>query len=115
MMPVCYHKCMTETMSGTPGPSRLDRRKARTRGALIAAAREMLASRDPPVCTISVGALAHLQAVGGRQHIELAGTTKRPAGSLVRDEEARRARSNFSDAHDPVKSGMGAVPGKSRS
>ena len=47
MMSACYHGCMSETMSGAPGPSRLDRRKARTRGALIAAAREMLASRDP--------------------------------------------------------------------
>jgi len=39
-------------MSGTPGPNRLDRRKARTRGALIAAAREMLASRDPAEVSI---------------------------------------------------------------
>ena len=39
-------------MSGAPGPSRLDRRKARTRGALIAAAREMLASRDPAEVSI---------------------------------------------------------------
>ena len=43
---------MTETMSGATGPSRLDRRKARTRGALIAAAREMLASRDPAEVSI---------------------------------------------------------------
>ena len=43
---------MTETMSGAHGPSRLDRRKARTRGALIAAAREMLASRDPAEVSI---------------------------------------------------------------
>jgi len=39
-------------MSGAPGPNRLDRRKARTRGALIAAAREMLASRDPAEVSI---------------------------------------------------------------
>ena len=39
-------------MSGAPGQSRLDRRKARTRSALIAAAREMLASRDPAEVTI---------------------------------------------------------------
>jgi len=39
-------------MSGAPGQSRLDRRKARTRGALIAAAREMLASRDPAEVSI---------------------------------------------------------------
>jgi len=39
-------------MSGASGPSRLDRRKARTRGALIAAAREMLASRDPAEVSI---------------------------------------------------------------
>ena len=44
--------CMSETISGVPGPSRLDRRKARTRSALIAAAREMLASRDPAEVTI---------------------------------------------------------------
>jgi AcrR family transcriptional regulator len=43
---------MSETMSGASGPSRLDRRKARTRGALIAAAREMLASRDPAEVSI---------------------------------------------------------------
>ena len=43
---------MSETISGVPGPSRLDRRKARTRGALIAAAREMLASRDPAEVSI---------------------------------------------------------------
>jgi len=52
VMSACYHECMTETMSGAPGPSRLDRRKARTRGALIAAAREMLASRDPAEVSI---------------------------------------------------------------
>src|SRR6516164_8270577 len=39
-------------MSRASGPSRLDRRKARTRGALIAAAREMLASRDPAEVSI---------------------------------------------------------------
>jgi len=39
-------------MCGASGPSRLDRRKARTRGALIAAAREMLASRDPAEVSI---------------------------------------------------------------
>ena len=39
-------------MSGPAGPGRLDRRKARTRGALIAAAREMLASRDPAEVSI---------------------------------------------------------------
>ena len=44
--------CMSETMGGTPGSNRLDRRKARTRGALIAAAREMLASRDPAEVSI---------------------------------------------------------------
>jgi len=43
---------MSETTSGVPGPNRLDRRKARTRGALIAAAREMLASRDPAEVSI---------------------------------------------------------------
>ena len=43
---------MSETMSGAPGPNRLDRRKARTRGALVTAAREMLASRDPAEVSI---------------------------------------------------------------
>ena len=51
-MELCYRECMSETMSGAAGPSRLDRRKARTRGALIAAAREMLASRDPAEVSI---------------------------------------------------------------
>ncbi len=34
-------------MTDTAAPNRLDRRKARTRAALVAAARELLASRDP--------------------------------------------------------------------
>src|SRR6516225_717521 len=43
---------MSKTMSGAPSQSRLDRRKARTRGALVTAAREMLASRDPAEVSI---------------------------------------------------------------
>jgi len=39
---------MTESVA----PSRLDRRKARTRAALVAAARELLASRDPAEVSI---------------------------------------------------------------
>ena len=41
---------MTETE--TPAANRLDRRKARTRAALVAAARELLASRDPAEVSI---------------------------------------------------------------
>jgi AcrR family transcriptional regulator len=41
---------MTETE--TPATNRLDRRKARTRAALVAAARELLASRDPAEVSI---------------------------------------------------------------
>jgi AcrR family transcriptional regulator len=41
---------MTETE--TAAPNRLDRRKARTRAALVAAARELLASRDPAEVSI---------------------------------------------------------------
>ena len=41
---------MTETE--TPAANRLDRRKARTRAALVAAAREQLASRDPAEVSI---------------------------------------------------------------
>jgi AcrR family transcriptional regulator len=41
---------MTETE--TPAGNRLDRRKARTRAALVAAAREVLASRDPAEVSI---------------------------------------------------------------
>ena len=41
---------MTETE--TAAPNRLDRRKARTRAALLAAARELLASRDPAEVSI---------------------------------------------------------------
>jgi AcrR family transcriptional regulator len=41
---------MTETR--TPAVNRLDRRKARTRAALLAAAREVLASRDPAEVSI---------------------------------------------------------------
>jgi AcrR family transcriptional regulator len=41
---------MTETE--TAAPNRLDRRKARTRAALVSAARELLASRDPAEVSI---------------------------------------------------------------
>jgi AcrR family transcriptional regulator len=43
---------MADTIGHAPSQSRLDRRKARTRGALIAAAREMLASSDPAEVSI---------------------------------------------------------------
>jgi hypothetical protein len=36
----------------TPAANRLDRRKVRTRAALVAAARELLASRDPAEVSI---------------------------------------------------------------
>ena len=39
-------------MTDTGAPNRLDRRKARTRAALVAAARELLASRDPAEVSI---------------------------------------------------------------
>jgi AcrR family transcriptional regulator len=39
-------------MTDTAAPNRLDRRKARTRAALVAAARELLASRDPAEVSI---------------------------------------------------------------
>ena len=43
-----YHATVTDTAA----PSRLDRRKARTRAALVAAARKLLASRDPAEVSI---------------------------------------------------------------
>jgi AcrR family transcriptional regulator len=42
----------TEIETETPAANRLDRRKARTRAALVAAARELLASRDPAEVSI---------------------------------------------------------------
>jgi AcrR family transcriptional regulator len=43
---------MMAAMADAAAPNRLDRRKARTRAALVAAARELLASRDPAEVSI---------------------------------------------------------------
>jgi AcrR family transcriptional regulator len=53
---------MMATMTETATPNRLDRRKARTRAALVAAARELLATRDP--ADVSIQEITDLADVG---------------------------------------------------